>query len=96
MSAGVIIHKGEKRLRFNRNIETQIFRQLPHDLNSYIGRLQCPAHIIVGKESKVCRKAMYKPFAKKHNAKVHTLPGGHMFPLEYPKQTAELIKRIVI
>lgn len=95
VKSGVVIEEGEQRLRFNRNVETQIFRQLPHDLNAYTGRLQCPVHIIVGNESTVCHKVMYKSFAKKHAAKVHSLPGGHMFPLEYPKETAELLKRIV-
>ncbi|MBO1254932.1 alpha/beta hydrolase [Alteromonas sp. 5E99-2] len=95
VNAGVTIHNGEKRLKFKRHVETQIFRQLPHDLNSYTGQLQCPAHVVVGRTSNVCHKAMYKPFAKKHKAKLHILPGGHMFPLEYPKQTAELLKRIV-
>ena len=84
-----------KQLAFFADIETKLFQQIPDDLNRYRSMLKCPSHLVLGSNSNVCKPAMYKPFAKHHNMTLHTMEGGHMFPLENPEETAKLLIRVM-
>ena len=88
----VIHHQGdEARLGFKAEVEAALFRNVPHNLGRYKGKLSCPALLITGKQSQVCKPTMYTRLMKQ-NAITHTsLEGGHMFPLEHPENVANLI-----
>jgi pimeloyl-ACP methyl ester carboxylesterase len=79
-------------LNFDAQIEANIYRNVPHNLNRYYKRLQVPALLVSGGKSDVCVPAFYSTFIKKTKIEHMVLPGrGHMFPLEIPEQVARLI-----
>ncbi len=79
------------RLTFRHDVEADIFRNVPDNLDNYSGRLQCPALLVTGESSTVCMPAMRDVFIKQNELEHITTKGGHMFPLEYPEQTARII-----
>ncbi len=84
---------GEHRhLAFEPEIEAEIFRNVPHNLDSFKGQLQCPGLLITGAQSDVCKAKHWRRFVSSNSIAHKELPGGHMLPLEYPKELAnELI-----
>lgn len=78
-------------LRFDRDIEFQIYRTMPHILHKYKGKLRIPTALVYGDKSKVIDKIDLHNMVKNHNIKCYRLKGGHMFPMERPENTANLI-----
>ena len=86
--------KGDERhLMFDRDIEAQIFRTLPHNLPDYYGKLQCPSKLITARYTNVATPKFRQPFLKNNPTVEHIElnQGGHMFPLEHPKLVAQCI-----
>jgi surfactin synthase thioesterase subunit len=86
--------KGDKiSLTFRADVEAELFRNVPHNLGKYKGKLKCPAILATGNKSNVCKPEMYSRLMK-HNAIEHVvLEGGHMFPLEHPEKVASFIEQ---
>lgn len=82
-------------LRFKRHIEYQIYRTIPHSLPQFKSQLSVPAALIYGKDSNVCQVADLKHMQKYYNISSEAFEGGHLFPFEKPKATAEAIKKII-
>ncbi|NMH58737.1 alpha/beta hydrolase [Alteromonas sp. MYP5] len=79
-------------LTFRHDIEAAIFRNVADNLDRFAGKLACPALLVTGESSTVCMPAMRDLFIKQNQLAHVVAPGGHMFPLEYPEQTAKLIE----
>ena len=63
--------KGETiSLTFRADVEAALFRNVPHNLGKYRGKLQCPAVLATGSKSNVCKPEMYSRLMK-HNAIDH-------------------------
>lgn len=81
-------------LNFDAQIEAEIYRNIPHNLNQYYKRLKVPALIVTGGESEVCIPALLSTFIKQTKIEHMVLAGrGHMFPLEIPQQVAQIINQ---
>ncbi|MFT6989194.1 MAG: pimeloyl-ACP methyl ester carboxylesterase [Paraglaciecola sp.] len=79
-------------LNFDAQIEANIYRNIPHNLNKYYKRLQVPALLVTGGESDVCVPALLSTFIKNTKIEHMILPNrGHMFPLEIPEYVAQII-----
>jgi pimeloyl-ACP methyl ester carboxylesterase len=78
-------------LTFKADVEASIFRNIPHNLSKYRGKLQCPAVIVTGQQSNVCKPEMVKRLCAQNAIEHTTLEGGHMFPLEHPDVAADFI-----
>jgi pimeloyl-ACP methyl ester carboxylesterase len=79
-------------LNFDAQIEADIYRNVPHNINKYYKRLQVPALLVTGGNSDVCEPAWLSTFIKKTKIEHMVLPDtGHMFPLEIPQQVAQII-----
>lgn len=80
----------EIRLRFDPSVEVQIYRTIPDD---FVLRkpLPVPAVAIGGRESTILKPKQAARMQRKLGMQLHWLPGTHMFPLEYPEQTAQTI-----
>ena len=79
-------------LNFDAQIEANIYRNVPHNLNKYYKGLQVPALLVTGGKSDVCVPAWLSTFIKKTKIEHLVIPyRGHMFPLEIPQQVALLI-----
>ncbi len=81
------------KLTFRHDVEADIFRNVADNLDKYAGKLQCPSLLVTGASSKVCMPAMRDLFIKQNELEHITTKGGHMFPLEYPEQTAQIIAK---
>lgn len=93
VSAAIDEREGKLQLNFDAQIEASIYRNVPHNLNQYYKRLAVPGLLITGSHSDVCIPSFLATFLKK--SKIEHLifeEGGHMFPLEKPKQVAKLIE----
>ncbi|NDI84125.1 alpha/beta fold hydrolase [Undibacterium crateris] len=79
-------------LSFDRNIETAIYRTLPHTLGKLLRkRPQVPVGFVGGNESFECRQAgdyYTRQLMGKH---YQLIQGGHLIPMEAPAQTAAAV-----
>ena len=82
-------------LRFDPEIEYQIYRTIPHILDQYEGCLQVPTTLIYGSQSRVVDRLDLRYMKKKYQVENIEIQGTHMFPMEYPQETANLIMRIL-
>jgi pimeloyl-ACP methyl ester carboxylesterase len=80
------------RLRFDPATEIRIYRSLPHVRPMRLQRLQVPLALVGGEQSAIVFPHHGQVARRLPGGEFHRMPGGHMFPLERPLQTAELIK----
>lgn len=78
-------------LRFNPEIEYQIFRTIPHALHEYEGKLTRPAALIHGKQSTVITRSELHHMKKRYGIVCYETNGSHMFPMEYPIEAASMV-----
>ncbi|MFQ3234933.1 MAG: pimeloyl-ACP methyl ester carboxylesterase [Paraglaciecola sp.] len=79
-------------LNFKPEVEANIFRNVPHNINRFYGQLQCPALLVTGQHTTVCTPKLIAPFIRGNKLEHQIMAGGgHMFVLEKPKETARLI-----
>lgn len=80
-------------LHFDVPTEAQVFRTIPTNLSNYTGQLTTPAVLLTGAHTKVCMPLMRRAFLRANpQIQYQTLDfGGHMFPLEQPERTAQVI-----
>lgn len=87
-------------LAFNREIEYDIYRTLPHNLNSYRRRRVVPMGLLYGNSTNVVRKHDRKYMQEHLHIQMMDTEGGHLFPFEHPEQAAKnaetLIKSLVL
>jgi pimeloyl-ACP methyl ester carboxylesterase len=91
---GTIKNKVGVKLSFDVNVETDIFRTTPHNLN-FLEKKSIPGSVVVGEHSYISLRSVNK-FAEKNALDLIRFEGGsHLFPLEYPERTATLIKETI-
>jgi pimeloyl-ACP methyl ester carboxylesterase len=79
-------------LRFSREVETEIFRTLPHDLGRRLGRpFPVPVGFIGGTDSNELRQAGRGATRRLVGPHYRELPGSHLFPMELPRLAAETV-----
>ncbi len=83
------------RLRFDPATEISIYRSVPHLHPGRLQGLQVPLALVGGAQSRVVMKHHARAAQRLINGEFHRLPGGHMFPLEHPLETAELIRAVI-
>lgn len=85
--------EGEQlRLRFDPATEISIYRSLPHVSPGRAQQVTLPLAMVRGTSSRVVRRHHGVAVRNMPRGEFHSLPGGHMFPLERPHDTASLIK----
>ncbi len=83
------------RLSFATHTEIAIFRTVPHNLYKKKISLKQPGAIIYGLESNVVQGGPLRQMRRKIGLDMHSIEGGHMFPLERPELTGEKIIKII-
>lgn len=77
------------KLTFHHQVEAEIFRRFPLNLQRFYGSLSIPSLMLTGENSNVCTIRRIAPFVDKNSIQHEVFPhGSHMFPLEYPEQVA--------
>lgn len=87
--------KGGVELSYSVSAEVEVFRTTPHNLDSYKKKNLCPAILVKGLQSPLTKSWIINGFAKKHGIKLETIQGGHLFPLEYPEETALFLRKTI-
>ena len=82
-------------LRFDANIEYQIYRTMPHSLAAYPKKLQVPSALIYGRDSDVTYASDRSYMKRRYGISSFKTEGTHMFPLEHPTATAEFILKVL-
>lgn len=82
------------RLRFDPATEISIYRSVPHTSPGRPRQLQVPLAMVRGRHSRVVLAHHVRLIRRMPQGEYLTLPGGHMFPLERPQDTAELLKSL--
>ncbi|MDZ5601906.1 alpha/beta hydrolase [Pseudomonas sp. RP23018S] len=82
------------RLRFDPATEISIYRTIPHMSPKPARQLHLPVALVRGAASGVVRRHHGLAVRGLPQGEYHCLPGGHMFPLERPADTAGLLKAL--
>jgi pimeloyl-ACP methyl ester carboxylesterase len=82
-------------LRFDVDIEYQIYRTMPHSLAAYPSKLHVPSALIYGQDSNVIHAADRRHMKQRYGIPSFKIAGTHMFPLEHPEATALLILKVM-
>ena len=83
------------RLRFDPQTEIDIYRSVPHVTPGWPPALKLPLAMVRGRDSRVVLPHHAYLLRLMARGEAHRLPGGHMFPLERPTETADLLRRLL-
>lgn len=84
---------GGVRLAFDPSVEVELFRNTPSDTWRYNHVLAMPRAVITGRDSEFYRGGTMTSLAKRQRVPLELVVGAHMFPLEYPQETADLVRK---
>ena len=88
-------------LVFDREVESAIYDALPHDLDRLLRRhpLRCPVGFVGGTRSREMRQvgmaATERIVGHAHPERLAWIEGGHLFPMERPRETAQAIAAMI-
>jgi pimeloyl-ACP methyl ester carboxylesterase len=78
-------------LRFDRHIEYQIYRTIPHTIPKLKGKLIIPTRLIYGDKSTVVDRMDRHYMRTYFDIKCYKVKGAHLFPMENPQTVAEQV-----
>ncbi|KNZ31681.1 MAG: alpha/beta hydrolase [Methylibium sp. NZG] len=83
------------RLAFRREVETDIYNALPHQMSRFLRAhpLQCPLAFVGGTRSTELRQVGMDATMRLAHGRVSMLDGTHLFPFERPAETAAEVLR---
>lgn len=82
-------------LRFDRHIEYQIYRTIPHNIPQLSGKLSVPTALIYGDQSTVVSRADRRYMREHFGIKTFKIKGTHLFPMERPSTVAEQVFKAI-
>lgn len=82
-------------LRFDPQIEYQIYRTIPHLSYALEGQLKVPAALIYGDQSHLIRNADLRYMKRKYDIEGFEIHGSHMFPMEHPALSAAKVMDVI-
>jgi pimeloyl-ACP methyl ester carboxylesterase len=93
---GLMPHPDGVQLRFSREVETAIYRSLPHHLGTLMqAPFPVPVGFIGGTDSLELRQAGLGATRKLVGSHFRQIEGGHLFPMESPALAAQLTRELV-
>lgn len=96
IDSGLAPHPEGVQLRFTREVETDVYRSLPHHIGSLVkDGFPVPIGFIGGTESVECRQAGLTATRKLVGKFFRQVPGGHLFPMENPELTAQVVREMI-
>ncbi len=81
---------GSAELVYDPAIEVEVFRHLPDHLHGLSRRLRVPLGLIAGAESDLLTVSRRRRL-RQHGILVEESPGGHMFPMEHPREARDAL-----
>ena len=93
---GMMAHPDGVQLRFSREIETDIYRSLPHHMGALVrAPFPVPIGFVGGDNSVELRQAGLGATRKLVGRHFAQIKGGHLFPMESPQQAAQLTRAMI-
>jgi pimeloyl-ACP methyl ester carboxylesterase len=93
---GLMPHPDGVQLRFSREIETGIYRSLPHHLGALVRPpFPVPIGFVAGDDSVELRQAGRDATRKLVGSHFARIKGGHLFPMESPGLAAQLTRGMI-
>jgi pimeloyl-ACP methyl ester carboxylesterase len=93
---GLEPHPQGVQLRFSREVETAIYRGLPHEMGDVVrGGLALPVGFIAGTDSLELRQAGRAASRRLVGEHFVDIKGGHLFPMESPRLAARLTRAMI-
>ena len=85
-------------LSFDRNIETQIYNSVPHNLERLLKKypLACPVSLVAARHSREMRLAGTDFTQKITKGRIMMIDGTHLVPMEKPMVTAAAIEASIL
>jgi hypothetical protein len=80
--------EGSFDLGYKLEVELAVYRTMPHRLSLSRSNMKVPMAVLVGKQTDTVRKHQYQRMKNRFGFVGKRLEGTHMFPLEYPLETA--------
>jgi pimeloyl-ACP methyl ester carboxylesterase len=87
--------EGEYRLKFDRIIESEIYQTIPHNMYRLMMNHEVPISLVYSTSSHIVTNYDLRKMSGKYKINVFPCLGGHLFPLEYPKDAACCIRNIL-
>lgn len=91
---GLLADGEQLRLRFDPATEISIYRSVPHTSPLPTRHLKVPLAMVRGRHSRVVMPHHGYLVRRLRDGEYLSMPGGHMFPLERPHDTAHLLKSL--
>ena len=90
--------QGQRRLSFDRDVETAIYNTLPDNLEHLLKThpLKCPAAYIGGRQSVEMKQVGMAMTEKITHGRIMMLDGSHLFPMEKPHATAAAMEAALL
>ena len=87
-----------RELSFSREIETQIYNSLPHNLERLIKRhpLKCPVSLVAARHSREIKIAGIEFSKRITKGRITTIDGTHLVPMESPLATAAAVEAAIL
>jgi pimeloyl-ACP methyl ester carboxylesterase len=93
---GLKPHPDGVQLRFDRDVEAQIYSTLPHDMDRALRYpFPVPVGFVAGTDSAELRQAGLDATRRLVGANVVTIEGTHLYPMEKPQLTAQLTREMI-
>lgn len=93
---GLAPHPEGVQLRFSRDVETAIYRSLPHHMGKVLdGNYPVPVGFIGGTRSVELGQAGVGSTRKLVGENLVMVDGGHLFPMEAPALTAQVVRQMI-
>ncbi len=85
-------------LSFSRDVETQIYNSLPHNLERIIQRhpLKCPVSLVAARHSREMKMAGIEFTKRITKGRVTMIDGSHLVPMESPIATAAAVEAAIL
>jgi pimeloyl-ACP methyl ester carboxylesterase len=97
LDCGLVEHPDGVQLRFTRETETAIYRSLPHHIGTLVkGGLPVPVAYVAGDNSMENRQAGLEHTRKLVGRNFRMMRGSHLFPMEMPRQAAEMTRDLIL
>lgn len=96
IASGLAPHPDGVQLRFTREIESEVYRSLPHHIGALVRKgFPVPIGFIGGIDSVESRQAGLAATRKLVGRFFRQVPGGHLFPMEAPELTAQVVHEMI-
>jgi pimeloyl-ACP methyl ester carboxylesterase len=93
---GLTPHPEGVQLRFDRDIESDIYSTLPHDMGAVLKKpYPLPIGFVAGTRSEELRQAGMASTRKLVGENLVMIEGSHLYPMESPQITAQLTREMI-